>query len=178
MIVGKHTYGAEGITVLHDRQIEDIKPGLHIGNFCSIGSGVTVLVGGNHRSDWATTYPFATPSPEFSEKWQVPPMECHSTNGHVEIGNDVWIGSDVTILSGVTIGNGAIIGTKSVVSRDVPHYGVAVGNPASVTRWRLDVESEEAMERIAWWDWDDDKIREAIPYLCGPIQEFIDKFSA
>lgn len=54
----------------------------------------------------------------------------------VSIGNDVWIGSRVTILPGVTIGNGAIIGASSVVTKDVPPYAVACGNPAKVVKYR------------------------------------------
>lgn len=54
----------------------------------------------------------------------------------VSIGNDVWIGSRVTILPGVTIGNGAVIGASSVVTKDVPPYAVACGNPAKVVKYR------------------------------------------
>lgn len=52
------------------------------------------------------------------------------------IGNDVWIGSRVTILPGVTIGDGAIIGASAVVTKDVPPYAVACGNPARVVKYR------------------------------------------
>lgn len=52
----------------------------------------------------------------------------------ITIGNNVWIGGDVTILPGVTIGEGAVIGAKSLVSRDIPPYVVAVGNPCRVVR--------------------------------------------
>lgn len=58
------------------------------------------------------------------------------------VGKDViiddyaWIGHRVTILPGVTIGKHAIIGAGAVVSRDVPDYGIAVGVPARVIRYR------------------------------------------
>lgn len=48
----------------------------------------------------------------------------------VTIGANVWIGAGAIILPGVTIGEGAIVGAASVVTRDVPANGVAVGNPA------------------------------------------------
>lgn len=54
----------------------------------------------------------------------------------VFIGNDCWIGSRAIILPGVKIGNGVIIGAGAVVSRDIPDYAVAVGNPARVVKYR------------------------------------------
>ena len=60
----------------------------------------------------------------------------------VTIGNDVWIGGRVIILPGVTIGDGCIIGAGAVVSKDVPPYSVAVGNPARVVKSRLPSEKE------------------------------------
>ena len=54
----------------------------------------------------------------------------------VVIGNDVWIGSRVTILPGVHIGDGAIVGASSVVTKDVPDYAIACGNPARVVSYR------------------------------------------
>ena len=54
----------------------------------------------------------------------------------VYIEDDVWIGGRVTILPGVRIGTGAVIGAASVVTKDIPAYGVAVGNPAKVIRYR------------------------------------------
>lgn len=53
----------------------------------------------------------------------------------VRIGDRVWIGSNATILPGVKIGDGAIVGAGSVVTKDVPPYGVAVGNPARVIKY-------------------------------------------
>lgn len=54
----------------------------------------------------------------------------------VFIENDVWIGSRVTILPGVTIGTGSIIGAGAVVSKEIPPFSIAVGNPARVVKKR------------------------------------------
>jgi len=55
---------------------------------------------------------------------------------HVNIGNDVWIGAGVIVLPGVTIENGCVIGAGSVVTKNIPSYSVAVGNPAKVVKER------------------------------------------
>jgi acetyltransferase-like isoleucine patch superfamily enzyme len=50
------------------------------------------------------------------------------------IKDNVWIGEGACILSGVTIGYGSIIGAMSVVTKDIPDYSIAVGNPARVVK--------------------------------------------
>ncbi len=50
----------------------------------------------------------------------------------VVIGHDAWIGANVCVLRGVTIGEGAVVGAGSVVSRDIPAFSIAAGNPARV----------------------------------------------
>lgn len=52
----------------------------------------------------------------------------------IKIEDDVWIGFNVIILKGVTIGKGAIIGAGSVVTKDIPSFSLAIGNPAKVVK--------------------------------------------
>ncbi len=59
----------------------------------------------------------------------------------IRIGNNVWIGAHSVILPGVTIGDHVVIGAGSVVTKDIPSYSLAVGNPCRVIR------SLEAMEK-------------------------------
>ena len=54
------------------------------------------------------------------------------SKGCVTIGNNVWIGNNASILPGVKIGDGCIIGANAVVTKSLPPYCVAVGNPATV----------------------------------------------
>lgn len=54
------------------------------------------------------------------------------TGSTIIVGEDVMIGANVTLLPGITIGRGAQIGACSVVTKDVPPYTIAVGNPARV----------------------------------------------
>ena len=63
----------------------------------------------------------------------------------IVIEDDVWIGRRAIIMGGVTIGKGAVIGAGSVVTKDVPPYCVAAGNPAIVRKKLLD-EQELAAE--------------------------------
>ena len=53
------------------------------------------------------------------------------------IGDNVWIGAGAIILPGVTIGNNVVIGAGSVVTKNIPAYSLAVGNPCRVIK-RID----------------------------------------
>lgn len=79
--------------------------------------------------------------------------------GEVVIGHGVWIGDSVIILPGVTVGNGAVIGAGSVVTRPIPPYAIAVGNPARVVKYRFSPEVVALLEAVDWWSWDVEKIR-------------------
>lgn len=132
---------------------------LTVGKFCSIGEHVQIYLGGNHHTDWLTTYPFNVLMKEYFPGID---GECAATKGDIVIGNDVWIGNDVIILSGVTIGDGAVIGAGSVVTKDVQACDVVAGDPAIQKKilWQK-VQAVGAR----WWDWPLEKIVEAIPIL-------------
>jgi acetyltransferase-like isoleucine patch superfamily enzyme len=135
---------------------------LKVGSFCSIGDGVDILLGGNHRTDWVSTYPFPTKT-GFEEV--ASRTDFAATKGDVLIGNDVWIGQNVIILSGVTIGYGAVIGAASLVAKSIPPYAIAAGNPAKVIRFRFPEEDIASLLKIAWWNWPLDRIKEALPLI-------------
>lgn len=161
--IGRYTYGVP--SVLFAEQGKN----LVIGSYCSIAPGVTILLGGNHRTDWVTSFPFAEFFPEASGM----PLQGW-TRGGVAIGNDVWIGQNALILSGVTIGNGAIIGAGSVVVKDVPPYALVAGNPASIVRMRVPERYIADLERIAWWDWPESQVKAAwLDLLSGDIEHFV-----
>ncbi len=144
---------------------------LKIGNYCSIASGVQIFLGGEHRHDWVTTYPF-------NVLWS----EVKCCNGHpkskgnITIGHDVWIASEAVILSGVTIGNGAVIGARAVVSRSVAPYSIVVGNPARLIRLRFDETTIAQLEAVRWWNWPEETLYRAMPdILSDNIQTFLDR---
>lgn len=63
-------------------------------------------------------------------------LNLPDTAKSVVIGDNVWIGGNSTILPGVVVGEGSIIGAGSIVTRSIPPYSVAMGNPAVVVKRR------------------------------------------
>ena len=159
MEVGDYTYGHTHIKIHRwgDKHI------LKIGKFCSIAVGCTVFLGGNHRHDWYTTYPFGHINTHIFPHHGIGHPQ---SNGNVEIGNDVWIGANVTILSGVKIGDCAIIGTCSLVTKNVEPYTIIGGNPAKLIRPRFSHDNIQFLLEIKWWDLPIDKIKQIVPLLC------------
>jgi acetyltransferase-like isoleucine patch superfamily enzyme len=155
--VGEFSYGVPGVKTW------GVDGKLHIGRYCSFAGGVEVLLGGNHRTDWVTTYPFNALHPDARH------IKGHpSTNGDVNIGNDVWVGQRCVILSGVTVGDGACLAAESVVTRDVPPYSIVGGNPAKIIRYRFNEQQIAALLVIKWWEWNEPKITAGLPYLLSP----------
>lgn len=161
--IDEFTYGNPEIKSWGEKSI------LQIGKFCSIADKVTIFLGGEHRSDWVSTYPFSTFLNEYSYIEGQP-----KSKGNVIIGNDVWIASGVTILSGVTIGDGAIIGCNSLVSKYVSPYAIVGGNPAKVIRYRFEENIIKELLEIKWWNWQLQDIEKAVPLLANSdIETFI-----
>ncbi|WP_243140850.1 CatB-related O-acetyltransferase [Candidatus Galacturonibacter soehngenii] len=151
---GDFTYGVPLVLM------DDDKTSLFIGKFCSIAHGVSIYLGGNHRSDFNTTYPFNMYISDYKHLTGHP---C--TKGDVRIGNDVWIGSDAKIMSGITIGDGCVIGANALVTKDIPPYSIVGGVPTTLIRKRFDDRFIACLEEMKWWDWDYEYIYDAIPFL-------------
>lgn len=162
--MGINCYGTPKVKHPHPETI------LTIGNYCSIAKNVQIFLGGNHRSDWITTYRF----PIFHES-AMHIEHSATTNGDVTIGSDVWLCENCTILSGITIGHGAIVANGAIVTKDVAPYAIVGGNPAKHIRWRFDEPSRQALLESAWWDWPEDEVLNIVDKLCS---EDIDSFLA
>ncbi len=90
------------------------------------------------------------------------------------IGSDVWIGIETLLMPGIKIGDGAVIGAGSVVTKDVPPYAVVGGNPAKVLKYRFPQDIIDELLQIRWWDWEDERIREAASFLMSKnVEEFV-----
>jgi acetyltransferase-like isoleucine patch superfamily enzyme len=151
--VGAFTYGDAGLTIHQWRE----GAGLTIGRFCSIAEGVSVFLGGNHRVDWITTYPFG--HIHVREFGGADIVGHPATKGDVVIGHDVWIGHGATIMSGISIGNGAVIAAQAVVVKDVAPYTIVGGNPARDIGHRFAPDIVALLQDMAWWDLDAATIR-------------------
>jgi acetyltransferase-like isoleucine patch superfamily enzyme len=167
----RYTYGTENLIIRSWGEGAEV----HIGSFCSIADNVQLFLGGNHRTDWATTYPFGHIYQDVF-KWH---GEGHpATKGDITIGNDVWLGSGCTIMSGVTIGDGAVVSANSTVVKDVPAYAIVGGNPAKVVKHRFTEKQIEKLMENPWWLRSDQEIQELIPLLCSSnIDDLIAKLS-
>jgi len=109
-----------------------------VGNNCALGPGMViigdvvvgddlmsgpdvVMISYNHRVD-DTSRPMR--------------VQGASESRPVVIGDDVWIGMRAMIMPGVTVGSHAIIAAGSVVTKDVPEWGIVGGNPAKILKFR------------------------------------------
>ena len=166
IVVGPYTYGRPKV------RFPESGARLVIGRYGSIADGVEILLGGNHRLDWTTSYPF----PAMPRIWpDAAGLTGHdTTRGDVVIGHDVWLGSQCMILSGVTIGHGAAVAARAVVTRDVPPYAIVAGNPARVVRLRFDEATIAALLATRWWNLPKPQIDALLPLLLSDrIDDFI-----
>lgn len=106
--IGDGTYINSGLILIDDYKVT-------IGKGCLFGTGVTLCTTG-HPID-----------PEERAKGGMYSFP-------ITIGDGAWIGAGAIILPGITVGRYAVIGAGSVVTRDIPDYTIAVGNPCRPIR--------------------------------------------
>lgn len=132
-----------------------------VGSFCSVAARV-IIGGESHPVEYVSTSTvFLSLKDTIKTKFADLDYEC---SRETTVGNDVWIGHGAIVKAGVHIGSGAVIGMGSVVTKDVPAYEIWAGNPARCIRKRFDDETAARLERAAWWDYDEEKLRR-----CGPL---------
>lgn len=142
---------------------------IYFGNYCSISDWAIFDAGFQHDTSFISTFPF-------NQKLEgCEHLEGHpATNGNIRVGDGVWICDNAMINSGITIGSGAIIGFGAVVTKDVPSFAVVGGVPAKVIKYRFSPKQIESLIKIAYWDWDEEKLKEnAHLLMSNKIDEFI-----
>ncbi len=122
---------------------------ISIGDWCYIGDGTRIWsAGAIHIGDRvmishnvsvfdSLTHPLNAQRrhAQFKEIMQTGhPRSIDLDERPVTVGNDAWIGANSCVLRGVSIGEGAVVGAGAVVTRDIPPFCIAVGNPARVVR--------------------------------------------
>lgn len=180
IIVGDYTYYDDAIDGLNFEKnvlyhYPFIGDKLIIGKFCAIASGIQFIMNGaNHRMNGISTFPFNI----FGGDWTkvTPAIGDLPIKGDTIVGNDVWIGYQSIIMPGVKIGDGAIVAAHSVVTKDVPSYSIVGGNPAQIIRNRFDEETISRLLKINWWNWNVEKITEALPLIVSNDIDGLDHF--
>lgn len=94
------------------------------------------------------------------------------------IGHDTWIGHGAMIKPEVTVGDGAVVASGAIVTKDVAPYTIVGGNTARVIRRRYPEAVAEQMMTLAWWDWEHDALRAALPdFRQLRAEEFLEKYA-
>ncbi len=158
LTLGEATYG---FPTVHVGPGDDGR--VEIGAYCSIAREVEFVLGGRHRTDWVSTFPFRA---RFGLAGAYEDGHPQAVDGIV-VGSDVWLAARASILGGVTIGHGAVVAASAVVTKDVRPYAIVGGNPARELRRRFSDEQVEALLRVAWWDWPAERVLAIVPELNG-----------
>ena len=165
--IGEYTYGDFDLHWWGENHV-------NIGNFCSIGGNNKLYLGGNHKINNVTTYPFGNSNGLCASEIGVDGLLANTSKGNITIGSDVWFGDNCVIMSGITIGHGAVIANSAVVTKDVPPYAIVGGNPAKIIKYRFNDQIIKELLAIAWWDWSNEKINDMKSYIFNTdINQFI-----
>ena len=82
---------------------------------------------------------------------------------------------NATILPGITIGNGVTVLAGAIVSENIPDYAIVGGVPAKIVKYKHSQEIIDALNKVRWWDWSEEKIKRNINDFYLPIEIFIKK---
>lgn len=113
------------------------RPVVSIGDRCLIGRGsgivghFSITIG---NDVWTGHHVYITDQNHGYEDISFPISRQSQPERAVSIGDGSWLGFGTVVLPGVTIGKHVVIGANSVVTKDIPSYSVAVGNPAKVIK--------------------------------------------
>lgn len=148
-----------------------------IGKFSNIASYVRIGAT-DHPLDRASLHHFMYRSADYWDDVDHDADWFAHRHGRIAtIGHDTWIGHNAQIKPDVTIGHGAVIASGAIVTKDVAPYTIVTGVPARPQRDRLPRDLAERVVALAWWDWDHDALRAALPdFRAMPVAEFLAKY--
>ncbi len=150
-----------------------------IGKFCSIAA-MTRINPGNHPMHRATQAHFTYRSSAYFHGEQDDADFFEWRRSHrVRIGHDVWIGHGAIVLPGRNIGTGAVVAAGAIVTKDVGDYSIVAGNPARAIKRRFPEAVADRLAALAWWDWDHERLRAALPdFRKLPIEDFLVEYES
>jgi phosphonate metabolism protein (transferase hexapeptide repeat family) len=150
-----------------------------IGKFCSIAA-MTRINPGNHPMHRASQAHFTyRASAYFPGESDDAEFFAWRRDHHIDIGHDVWIGHGAVVLPGRSIGTGAVVAAGAIVTKDVPAYTIVAGNPARRIKRRFPEDIAGRLGELAWWDWDHETLRRALPdFRKLPVEDFLDRYEA
>ncbi|MTI02535.1 chloramphenicol acetyltransferase [Roseibium sp. RKSG952] len=104
---------------------------------------------------------------------------AHRAGRTAFIGHDTWIGHAAIIKPEVTIGHGAVVASGAIVTKDVAPYTIVAGVTAQPVRRRFSEDIADRMMALAWWDWDNSRLRTALPdFRAMSAEAFLEKHEA
>ena len=137
----KTSFGRFNVLTAWDNYEGEIhEPNITIGKNCSYGeynhiTSINKIIGNNILTGrWVTITDNSHGETKLESLREIPIKRKLSSKGPVIIEDDVWIGDKATILPNVHIGKGAIIAANAVVTKNIPSYSIAAGNPAKVIK--------------------------------------------
>jgi acetyltransferase-like isoleucine patch superfamily enzyme len=150
--IGRHSYVGDFTHVAQHTSI---------GRYCSIANSCTIGAQ-PHPLGWLSSHPFQylglAGAKVATRPWRWTPTR---------LGHDVWIGANAVVVAGVTVGDGAANGAGAVVTKDVPPYGVVVGNPGRVLKSRFARDVVADLLALRWWNLPPEELRE-LPFDAMP----------
>ena len=133
--IGTNTYISKDAWI---SMIADYKPKLEIGDNVYIGRYLTLSCVGkiniNNNVMISDRCYIGDAVHGFNIKNKPIKEQLIYSAGNITIGENSWIGIGVSILPGVVIGKHCVIGANSVVTKNIPDYHIAAGNPAKIIR--------------------------------------------
>lgn len=155
--LGAYSYAQSGTAIYN----------AEVGPFCSIAGDVVIGLGAHPTSMVSTSpvfYDNDQPLPRFFTK----DRRFTEVLPRTVIGPDVWIGQGAMVKAGVKIGAGAVIGAGSIVTKDIPPYSVAAGNPCRPIRLRFTEDICQKLLDSRWWEFDEDRLEKLAPLFSDP----------
>ena len=144
-----------------------------IGKYCIMGDYNRNIYGHHPVNTFVSMHSFfyQPQSHGYTQKVTLPHVNLYKyadkeKKYHNIIGNDVYVTNNVLLIEGVKVGNGAVITPGSVVTKNVPPYAIVRGNPAKVVAYRFKPHEIKFLEKLQWWDKDDEWLRSHADDFC------------